>query len=141
MNRDITLRLNKKSHHIFLSIINELLNLISGHSQRVAHLTASACIILEISHLATFCFQLFGSVKCDICLSVVEQLLHVATIDVATLRLTIRTVRATFSHTFVKFDAEPSKRLIDIIFGSRHKTIGVGIFDAKNNLTAMTASI
>ena len=49
---------------------------------------------------------------------------------VATLALLVRTVRATFANAFVDADTEPSKRLVDIVFGTGHKALRVGVFDA-----------
>ena len=50
-------------------------------------------------------------------------------INITTLALLIRSVGATFAHTLVDADSEPNQGLVDIVFGSGHKALRVGIFD------------
>ena len=103
----LLVRLDTEANHILLALGNQRLYLLAWHYQRVAHLQACGGIILEVGHLGTLGFQLLGRIECDIGPAVVKQLLHVLLIDVATLRLTVRTVVATKAHSFVERDAEP----------------------------------
>ena len=60
-------------------------------------------------------------------------------IDVAAFALLVWAVRASFTYAFVYFNTEPCECLVDIIFGSGHETLGVGVFNTENHLAAMLA--
>ena len=58
-------------------------------------------------------------------------------VDVAALALLVWAVSATFAHTFVDADAEPGKRLVDIVFGTGHKALRVGVFYSEDHIAAI----
>ena len=99
--------LNLEAHSILLAVCNELVNLLLGKSERVAHLHTGMGIILEVLYLSTLCLKLLGSIESDISLTSIEQLLHIFLIDVATLTLAVRTMLSTKAYTLVKLDTEP----------------------------------
>ena len=41
------------------------------------------------------------------------------------------------AHALVEFHAEPFERFDDVIFGSRHKAVRVGIFNAEHHFASM----
>ena len=97
-------------------------------------------VILKILYLPALGIQLFGRIKGVIGLAFVEQLIDVAAIDFAPFALAVRSVLTAETYPFIKVDADPFEALQDIVFGSRHKAIGVGVFDTKNEFPAMLAS-
>ncbi len=62
-----------------------------------------------------------------------------ATVYITTLALLVRSVGATFAHTFVNLDSEPCQRFVDIVLGPRHKPLGVSILDTEYHIAAITA--
>lgn len=84
-------------------------------------------------------FKFLRSVESDVCLAVVEELLHIVAVDVAALALLIGAVIAAFAHAFIDADAEPAERLVDIFLGSGHEAVGVGVLDAENHVAAVLA--
>ena len=134
---DIATRLNQEANHILLAFCDELLDLFLGESQRVAHLHSRACIVLEVLYLSTFCIEFLGRIKGDVGLSVVEKLLNILLIYVATLALAIRPMIASEAHALVEFDAQPLERLDDVFLCSRHEAARVGVFNAEDEVAAM----
>ena len=98
---------NLETNCILLTICDELIYLLLGKGERVAHLHTGMGIVLEILNLSTLSFQLLGSIESDISLTRIEQLLHIFLIDVATLTLAVRTMLSTKAYTLVKLDTEP----------------------------------
>lgn len=94
---------------------------------------------MEILYFLAFLFQFLGRVKSQVSLSVIEQLLYILFIDLASLTLTVGAVVATEGHSLIKLDAEPFERLDDIVFCPRHKPVAVGVLDAKNEIAAVLA--
>ncbi len=134
---DVASGLDTEAHHILCAAVDESLHFLGRHGERVAHAHACRGVILEIGDFLALCVELLGGIESDICLTCVEKHFHVLAVDIATLALLVGAVRAAFAHAFVYFNTEPCERLIDIIFGSRHKTLGVGVFYSKNHLAAM----
>ena len=48
-------------------------------------------------------------------------------------------IGSALAHTFVNLYAKPCERLVDIVLGSGHKTLRVGVLDAEYHVTAVTA--
>ena len=107
VDQHLASRLNLETHDILLAIGYQLVDLLLGQGQRVAHLTAGVGVVLEVLYLATLGLQLLGRVKGDICLVIIQQLLHILLINIAALALAIRAFVATEADTLVKLDAEP----------------------------------
>ena len=94
-------------------------------------------IILEILDLRTLSLQLLWGVESNIRLIGIKQLLHIFLINIATLALTIRAFVTTKAYTLVELNAKPLERLNDILLGTWHETIRIGILDTENQVTAM----
>ena len=130
-------RLNLETDNILLTIGNQLVNLLLGQGQRVTHLPTGMGVVLEILDLSTLGLQFLGRVESDVGLIGIQQLLHIFLINVATLTLAIRTFVATEADTLVELDAQPFERLNDILLGTRHKTVGVGVLNTEHQIAAM----
>ena len=131
---------NLETNGVLLAVGDELIYLLLGKGKRVAHLHTGMSIILEVLNLGTLCLQLLWSIKSDVSLAVVQELLHILLIDVATLTLAIRTMLTTEAHTLVKLDAEPFERFQDILLSSRNETMRVCILNSEHELATMLAS-
>ena len=131
---------NLETYCILLTICDELIYLLLGKGERVAHLHTGMSIVLEILNLSTLSFQLLWSIEGDVCLTIVQKLLYIFLIDITTLALTIRTMLATEAHTLIKLDTEPLERFQDIFLGSWYETMRVCILDTEHKLTTMLAS-
>ena len=94
-------------------------------------------VILEVLDLRTLGLQFLRGVEGYISLARIEQLLDILLIDITALALAVRAFVATKRDTLIKLDAQPTERLNDILLGSRHKTVGVGVFNAENQVAAM----
>ena len=94
-------------------------------------------IVLEVLNLSTLLLQLLWGIKSNISLTIVQQLLNILLIDVATLALAIRALVSTKRDTLVKLDAQPLKTLYDILFSARDKAGGISIFNTEHQITAM----
>ena len=46
-------------------------------------------------------------------------------------------MRTSNAYALIKLDAQPLERFDDVIFGSWHKTVGVGILDSQQNLATI----
>ena len=131
--------LHKETHHILFAFLNASLNLIGTHCERILHLHASMSIVLEIALTLALGLQLLRGIESIIGLATIKKLLNILLINITTLTLTIGTMRASKAHPLVKLDAQPAKRFENIFFGSRHKTMGVSVFNAKYKVAAMLA--
>ena len=98
---------DEEAHHILLAVGYHLAPLCLGERQRVSHLHAGACIILEILYLGALGVKLLGRVEGIISLAVGQELVYVLLVDVATLTLAVGTMVATEADALVKLDAEP----------------------------------
>ncbi len=131
--------LNLEAHHILAAILYLCVHLLGAHGQRVTHLTARMGIVLEILNLSTLGLQLLGSIEGDVSLASIEQLVDIFLIDVTTLTLTVRSLGTAEAHTLVEFEAEPAERLDDILLGSGHEAVGVGVLNTKHKVAPMLA--
>ena len=131
--------LHLKTDNVLIARSNQLLDFLFGEGQRVAHLTACVAVILEVLNLGTLGLQLLRRIESDIRLTGIQQLLYIFFIDVATLALTVGTLVTTERNALVELDAQPLERLDDILFCSRDKARGVGVFDAEHEVAAMLA--
>ena len=104
---DFLSRPDEEAHHVLLALGNHLLHFLFWQCQRVAHLHARVGVILEILYLLSLGLEFFGRVEGDVCLALVEQLLHVFLVYVAPLALAVRAVAAAEAHALVELDAEP----------------------------------
>ncbi len=139
VDHHVASRLDEEAHHIGGAAIHQSLHLLGGHGERVAHRQACRGVILEVGSGRAGGVKLGGGVKGDICLAGVEKHLHVLAIDVATLALLVGAIGSALAHTFVNLYAKPCERLVDIVLGSGHKTLRVGVLDAEYHVTAVTA--
>ena len=92
---------------------------------------------MEILDFSTFGIELLRSVESQIGVPLVQQLLHIATVNVATLGLTVGTLVATETYAFIKFYAQPFERFDNVFLCTGNKTPRVGIFNAENQIAAM----
>ena len=130
-------RFNHETHYILLAVVDATLHFFLREGERVGHLHTCLGIVLEILNLRTLSFKLLRSVECYVSLAVGKKLVDIFLIYGATLTLTIRAVVATERHSLVKLDTEPTERLDDVIFGSRHKAMRVGILDTEHQVAAV----
>ena len=120
-----------------MTAIDKSLDLFGRKCKRIAHAQTCRGIILEVVYLCTLCLKLLRSVECDICLAGVKELLYILLVDVATLRLAIRAMVAAKADTFVELYAQPTEGLENILLGTWHKAVRIGIFDAEYQFTAI----
>ncbi len=139
INHHVAARLNLEADHIFLAGVDKALHLLGGHCQRIAHLSARVCVILEIGYFGALCLKFLGSVEGDVGATAVKQHLDMLAVNVAALALLVGAERAAFAHTLVNLDSEPCEGFIDIILGSGDKTLRVGVLDAQNHRAAVLA--
>ena len=130
-------RLNHEANHILLAVVDATLHFLLRESERVGHLHTCLGVVLEVLNLSTLCLKLLGRIESDVSLAVGKKLVDIFLIYGATLALTIRAVVATERHSLVKLDTEPTERLDNIVFGSRHKAVRVGILDTEHQVAAV----
>ncbi len=87
--------------------------------------------------LGTHLLQLFGSAEAVEGMAGIDQLLGVPGVDLATLALPVRTVRATDIRAFVPFDAKPAQGVEDLLLRLARGAQLVGVFDTQDELTAV----
>ena len=131
--------LNLEANGVLLAVGYQLIHLLLRESQGVAHLHTGMCIILEVLNFGTLSLQLLRSIESDVSLAVVQKLLHIFFIDVATLALAVRTMLTTEAHTLIKLDAQPLEGFQDVFLGSRNETMRVSILDTEHEFTTMLA--
>src|ERR1035441_8404150 len=85
--------------------------------------------------------QFFGCLEAAIGVAGIEQKPDVLAINLGSLRLAIRTVRAANVGTFVPGEPEPAKRVEDHLLGGGDETSAVGVLDAQDELAAALASV
>ena len=129
--------LDLKANHILLTVSNQFVDLLLRKGQRVTHLRTSVAIVLEILNLSTLSLQLLRGIESYIGLIGIKQLLYILLIYIATLALTIRTFVATKANALVELDAQPLKRLDDILLCTRHETVGISILDTEYEIATM----
>ena len=130
-------RFDLETHHILLSLVDELSGGLLAQGERVAHQHARMGIVLEILDFRTLGLQLLGGVEGIIGLARIQQLLHIFLIYMTPFALAIRPELAAEGHTLVELYAQPFEGFDDIFLGSRHETGRVGILDSENQLSAM----
>ena len=119
--------------------VEQLGHLFLRQREGVAHRHAGVGVVLEVFHLLALFLQFLRRVKGYVGLAVVEKLLHVFLVYLATLALAIRAVVAAERHAFVELDAEPFERLYDIVFCPLHETMAVGVLNAEHEFSTMLA--
>ena len=77
--------------------------------------------------------QLLGRIEGIIGPSVPYELAGVLEVEFPSLALPVGGVGASDSDPFVDFDAAPGERAEDVLLGSRHETLGVGVLDAQDH--------
>ena len=87
--------LHLEADDILMAGSNQRVDLFLRKGQRVAHLLARVAVVLEVLYLSTLLFQLLRGIEGNVGLVVVQQLLDIFLIDVATLALAIGTLVAT----------------------------------------------
>src|SRR5574344_250801 len=122
---------------ILLTIGYQFVNFLFRQSQRVTHLHTRRGIILEILYLVTFSIQFRRSVKRDICLIFIKQLLDIFFVNVPSLALAVRSTFSTERNAFVKLNSQPFERFQNILFSTWYKTVAVCIFYPEYQITAM----
>ena len=131
-------------YHVFLALIEQSLYFLCRHGEGVTHAHARAGIVLEIRNLRALGLEFFGRIKGNIGMSGIQELFDILMVDLATLRLTVGTVRADsldlfgaflLTQTFVDADTEPIEGFEDIFFCSGHETCAIRILDTKQHVT------
>ena len=139
MHHHILARFNEETHHILPAFGYEAFHLLGRHGQGVAHLHTGGSIILEVLYLSPLGIEFLGGIKSDVCLSSIQQLLHISLVDVSALALAIGAVLAAYTHTFIESDSQPLEGFNNIFFRAWHKTCGIGVLNAQYQLAIMLA--
>ena len=137
VDKYLAARLNTETHDILVTGSHQRVDFLLGQRQRVAHLTTGVGVVLEVLYLCTFLFQLLGRIKSDVGLAGVEQLLHILLIDVAALALAIRSFVATKRDSLVELDTQPAERLDDILLGTGHEAVRVGVLNTEHQVATV----
>lgn len=140
MDNNLLVRLNLGAHDILSAIVKKRLNLLRAHTERVAHLESGRGIVLEILYLITLSLKFLSSIESYVRMPRLKKLVNILLINLATLRLTVRTMAASIRDTLVELDAQPLKRLNDILLSTRDKASRVSILDTEDKLTAVLLS-
>ncbi len=135
----VAARLDAEAHHVLGAVGYEALDFLGGQSQGVAHRHACRCVILEVGDFGAARVQLGRSVESYVSLSGIEKHLDVLAVYVAAFALLVWSVGASFADTFVDAYAEPGKGLVDIVFGTGHESLRVGVFDTENHFAPVLA--
>ena len=93
VNVHVFVGLNLKTNNVFVAPCDACIYLFFAECEGVHHLHAGAGIVLEIADLVAFGFEFFRGIKRNICVSAIEELIHILMVDFSALRLTIRAVR------------------------------------------------
>ena len=136
---DLAARLDEEADGVLLAGVDAATHLVGGERQRVLHLHARVGVVDEVGVGLASRLERLGGVEGVVCLPLVEQTAYVHAVDVAALRLPVRTVGAPFAHTLVDAYAEPCQRLVDVVFGSRHEAVAVGVLDAEYHVAPVLA--
>ncbi len=132
-----------EAHDPLLAGGDAALDLVGGQRQRRGQLLAHFVVIGEgaacLLGLAAQCVQLVGRVEGVVGPAGVDQPAGVFQIYVAALALAVGGVGTSRADTLVDLDAAPFERFDDILLGSRHEPLRVGILDAQDHLAAVTA--
>ncbi|MNN11795.1 hypothetical protein D3C81_1247660 [compost metagenome] len=83
--------------------------------------------------------QTLGGAEAREGVTLFHQFVGVLLVDLATLALPVRAVRTTDIRALVPFDAEPTQRVEDLLFGLAGRTQLVGVLDTQNELAAVLA--
>jgi len=94
-------------------------------------------VVLKVLNFGALGFEFLRRVEGDVGLVGSQQLVHIFLIYFASFALAIGTFVAAKAHALVEFYAEPTETFQDIFFGPRHKSIAVGVFNAKNEFAAV----
>ena len=137
VHNDFFARFYLETYHILVAACYKGFDLFGRHCQRVAHGQACRCIVLEVFDLSALALKFLRCIECDICLAAVEKNLNILLVYVATLRLPVRALVASETYAFVELDSQPAERFKDILLGTRHKTVRIGIFYTEDKVTAM----
>ena len=128
-----------EAHHILCALCYKAIDLIGRKGERVAHLHAGGRVVLEIGRGGA-CGVKFGrGVEGYVGHSGVKKHSDVLTVDVAALALLVGSVGSAFAHAFIDADAEPCEGLVDIVLGSGHKALGVGVFNSQDHFAPVLA--
>ena len=129
--------LDFEAHHILCASGNQGLHLVGRHSERVAHLATSGCVVLEVFLFSTLSVQFLGSIECDVSLVLSQELVYIFFVDFAAFALAVWPLVASVTYAFVKLDAEPFEGFDDILFGTGHEALRVGVLDTEHHLAAV----
>lgn len=136
---DVFARLYLEADHVLRAGVDEAFHLVGREGERVTHLATCRGVVLEVLHLFALGFKLLGGVEGDVGLAVGEELVDIASIDVAALRLAVGAAVAADADTLVEVDAKPFERLDDVFLRSGNEAARIGVLDAKNELAAVLA--
>ncbi len=132
-----------EAHDPLLAGGDAALDLVGGQRQRRGQLLAHLVVIGEgaacLLGLAAQCVQLVGRVEGVVGPPGLHELQGVLEVDFAPLALAVGCVGAAGADTFVDLDAAPLERFHDVVLGSRHEPLRVGILDAQDHLASVTA--
>ena len=130
-------RFNLEANDVLMTFVNQALHLVGRQSQRITHLTACLCVVLEVLYFLALRIQFLGGVKSDVCLSCVKQLLDVFLVNVATFALAVRSVLTTIGNAFVKLNTQPTKCLDDVLLRSWYEAGRVGVLNTENQVASV----
>src|SRR5690606_4573582 len=89
--------------------------------------------------LGAHLIQAFGTAEAREGVALGDQLVRVLLVDLATLALPVRAVRAANVGAFIPLNAQPAQRIIDLLFGLAGRAQLVGVLDTQDELTTVLA--
>ena len=136
---DVATRLYLEAHHVGGARCYQPLHLVGLHGQRVAHASAGRGVILEVGRGLPGRFEFGGSVEGYIGFAGVEQTARVLAVDVAALALLVGAVGSALSYALVDLYSEPCQGLVDVVLGTGHETLRIGVLDAEYHVAPCLA--
>ena len=73
--------------------------------------------------------QLLGRIESYVCFAGIQQHVHIFLVYFLAFALLVGAVGSAFAYAFVYAYAEPGQSLVDILLGSRHESLRVGVLD------------
>lgn len=129
-----------ETYDILVAACNALLHFFCRKGERVAHIAASGCVVLEVGSGFASCVEFFGRIEGNVRFSFSEELIYVFLVDFSAFALTVGAFVSSETYAFIEVDAEPFERFDDVVFSTRYKTRRVGVFDAENKVATVLAS-
>ena len=134
---NVFVRFDLGTHYVLCAGSNERLDFVGRERQRVAHAEASRSVVLEVGYGLAFFLEFLRRIEGDISMAAGEELVHVLFVEASAFALPVRAIVAPETYALVEVNAQPGEGLDDILFGTGHEALRIGIFDSENQFPAM----